>query len=317
MSELPLVSVIVPSYEREEMTRQAVLSALAQDYPNLEVLLVDDASPTARHAQLAALGDPRLRLLRNKCNLGRVANYRHALYELARGEWVVNLDGDDYFSDPGFVSAAMKRVMQDSAVVIVAARCTTVSRHGRTLSATPGDKVVEGIDVVAALPRREYLLMHLATLYKRKPALSLDFYRSSALSSDWESLYRLAVRGRVAFLDRDVGVWRIHGENASGAGSWQMLVDNLSIWPGVFEAARSNGMNAQAAESARRHCLVYFGRLQLPAVMRSSSPRADIALYLCAFWRLDRQACGQAMLSFSALLRLGAGLLGYYRMRAF
>lgn len=316
MSSLPLVSVMIPSYEREDMARQAVMSALAQDYPNLEVLLVDDASPTARHHDLAALGDPRLRVIRNERNLGRVANYRHALYELARGEWVVNLDGDDYFSDPAFVSAAMERIAQDPAIVIVSARCTTLSRHGRRLSATPGEIVVDGIDVVKALPRPEYLLMHLATLYKRRIALTLDFYRSPALSADWESLYRLALRGRIAFLDRDVGVWRIHGGNASDSGSWHTLVENLRIWPAVFEAARGCGLSAGLADSACRRCLVYFGRLQLPAVMRSRSPRADIFRYLRAFWQLHPQACGQALLSATALLRLCAGLLGYYRLRA-
>ena len=82
---------------------------------------------------------------------------------------------------------------------------------------------MNGLDVVAALPGPAYLFMHLSTLYRRADAMSADFYRVPVLSSDWECLYRLALRGRVAFIDRDVGVWRVHGGNASSSVDWRAL----------------------------------------------------------------------------------------------
>ena len=227
----PRVTVVIPTYEQEELTLEAARSALAQDYPNLEVIVVDDASPRATYDALKQIDDARFKYVRNERNLGRVANYRHGLYEVATGEWVTNLDGDDFYTDPSFISQAIKVAANDPTVVMVSARGTTWTRRGKELSPTPGNISVLGVDLVGALPRPEYLLMHLATLYRRVDALATDFYRMSTISADWESLYRLALRGRVAFIDRNVGVWRIHGANASNSSDWRTLARNLEVWP--------------------------------------------------------------------------------------
>src|SRR6202008_1761874 len=99
----PKVTVMIPTYGQADVILRAVDSALAQDYANLEVVVIDDCSPDTTGAVVAARRATRLPHPRNDRNLGRVANYRHGLYGLARGDWVINLDGDDYFVDAGFV----------------------------------------------------------------------------------------------------------------------------------------------------------------------------------------------------------------------
>jgi glycosyltransferase involved in cell wall biosynthesis len=313
---LPKVSIVVPTFEQEELALEAARSALAQDYANLEVLVVDDASPTASYQALRSIADPRLRVIRNERNLGRVGNYRHALYTLASGDWVVNLDGDDFYTDISFISRAIAVAMQDPEIVIVGARCVTLSRHGRVLSPSPGSVVLSGLDLVGALPRTDLLFMHLATLYRRADALDTDFYRGSCISADWESLYRLALRGKVAFMDRDVGVWRVHGSNASGSGNWQSLSDNLRIWPTIFAEAEAAGLSPQLAQAGCRRCLSYFGGLQLPSVLRAKSA-FDGLRYLLVLWSLDRVAFARVISSGKTLLRLLAGFAGYYQRRVF
>lgn len=312
----PLVSVLIPAYGKEELALRAVRSALAQDHEPLEVLLVDDASPDTCFNAVQSIQDARLRVHRNSRNLGRAANYRHALGTLARGEWVVNLDGDDEFTDPGFIRAAIDAARPHPRAVLVAARCTTRSRHGDVKSSSPGNDIVPGKDVVLALPRSEYLFMHLATLYRRRLAVELDFYRLPAISSDWESLYRLALQGDVVFLDMDVGIWQLHGENATATANWQALAANLKVWPSVFASAVEVGIDKHAARRACRRCLVFFGRLQLPAAMRGQR-RSDGVHYLLALWRLDARAALQLLASVPTLLRFAAGLAGYYRGKAF
>ena len=61
----PFVSVIVPTYERLDYLRTALASALAQTYPNVEII-VSDNGPSAAVAELvAACGDSRLRYRHN------------------------------------------------------------------------------------------------------------------------------------------------------------------------------------------------------------------------------------------------------------
>lgn len=95
MSERPLASIVVPVYDGAAFVAEAVGSALAQTYPNLEVVVVDDGSRDATPAVVDALAerDPRVRAL-HQANAGPSAA-RNAGLERARGEYVAFLDADD------------------------------------------------------------------------------------------------------------------------------------------------------------------------------------------------------------------------------
>ena len=97
----PEVSVLVPAWRAERWLERAVRSALAQEGPSLEVIVIDDASPdgTAAVAARLAAEDPRVRLIRNPANLGPGAS-RNAGAKAARGRWLALLDADDAFA-PG------------------------------------------------------------------------------------------------------------------------------------------------------------------------------------------------------------------------
>jgi poly-beta-1,6-N-acetyl-D-glucosamine synthase len=94
-ADLPLVTVLVPAY-REEVEIDRTLSALHNlDYPDYEVLVVDDGSPdaTAEIARRHVERDPRFRLLAKKVNEGKALAMNDAM-PLVRGEVVVVVDAD-------------------------------------------------------------------------------------------------------------------------------------------------------------------------------------------------------------------------------
>jgi glycosyltransferase involved in cell wall biosynthesis len=64
MNETPLVSVILPTYNRASLLGRAIRSVLAQTYTNLELIVVDDCSPDATRDVVRSFDDPRLRYLR-------------------------------------------------------------------------------------------------------------------------------------------------------------------------------------------------------------------------------------------------------------
>ena len=107
----PRVSVIMAARDEAAHVGEAVASRLADDYPDLEVLLVDDRSvdDTGRAAQEAAAGDPRFKLIRIDELPGGWLGKVHALqkgYEAATGEWLLFSDGD-VIVDPGTVRQAV------------------------------------------------------------------------------------------------------------------------------------------------------------------------------------------------------------------
>lgn len=101
----PLVSVYIPSKNRADMLARAVRSCLMQDYPALEILIVDDGSAPQMAEQNRALAqtDPRIRLFSLTHSIGAPAA-RNLAIEQASGEFITGLDDDDEFL-PGRITA--------------------------------------------------------------------------------------------------------------------------------------------------------------------------------------------------------------------
>ena len=90
----PLVSVLVAVHDGEPFVRTALLSILRQTVSDLELIVVDDHSSDGTAETLAALDDPRVRVLRNDAQLGLAGSLNRALDE-ARGRYVARMDADD------------------------------------------------------------------------------------------------------------------------------------------------------------------------------------------------------------------------------
>ena len=93
---MSLVSVIIPAYNAEIWIAESIGSVLAQTWPKLEVIVVDDGSKDATAEIVAGIGDPRVRLIRQQ-NRGAAAARNKGL-ELAQGDYLQFLDADDLLS---------------------------------------------------------------------------------------------------------------------------------------------------------------------------------------------------------------------------
>jgi len=91
---MPRVSVILPVRNGKPYLPQAVESILGQTFPDFELIVIDDASADSTPEYLAGLADPRVRVIRNKENLGISRTLNTAL-GLARGEYIARQDADD------------------------------------------------------------------------------------------------------------------------------------------------------------------------------------------------------------------------------
>jgi hypothetical protein len=91
-----LVSAIIPAHNAERFIAATLRSALAQTYPRLEVIVIDDGSrdATAAIAGRIAAQDRRVRLIRLRTNAG-AARARNAGIEAATGRYIAFLDSDD------------------------------------------------------------------------------------------------------------------------------------------------------------------------------------------------------------------------------
>lgn len=251
---VPRVSILVPTYNQEQSIDRAIASALGQDYPSLEVVVLDDGSTdgTGRAARDWVF-DPRFRYVRNESNLGRVANYRRGLTEHARGEWVLMLDGDDFLSDPGFIRRACRAIDQcrDRPIVFAQAghRVHHVDGRQADLDVLPA---IEGPSRV--LTGAEYLrfvfetgfFTHLGALYRRDAAIRARAYTAEISSSDMDSLLRLALDGEVLLLNQIAGCWVQHGANTSAHLPLDRLRANARIFRRIARLAIRRGLSTWA-----------------------------------------------------------------------
>jgi glycosyltransferase involved in cell wall biosynthesis len=93
---LPLVSVLMTAYNREDYIAQAIESVQASTLENFELIIVDDLSKdnTVKIAKSCAAKDPRIKVFINKVNLGDYPN-RNKAASYAQGKYIKYLDSDD------------------------------------------------------------------------------------------------------------------------------------------------------------------------------------------------------------------------------
>ncbi|MEI6756608.1 MAG: glycosyltransferase [Chlorobium sp.] len=94
---LPLVSVIIPTYNHAQFLGRALQSVMEQTYTNWEAIVVDNHSKDNTDDVVNGFKDPRIRLLKIYNN-GVIAASRNMGINGARGEWVAFLDSDDWWS---------------------------------------------------------------------------------------------------------------------------------------------------------------------------------------------------------------------------
>jgi len=90
----PCVSVVMPAYNSERFVRAALQSVLAQRFPDLEVIVIDDGSTDGTVREVRAIRDRRLQMIHNERNLG-IPRTRNRGVEAARGRFIAWMDSDD------------------------------------------------------------------------------------------------------------------------------------------------------------------------------------------------------------------------------
>lgn len=94
----PLVSVVMPMFNRAGIVGEAIASVLAQTYPNFELIVVDDGSSDDSVATVRGFDDPRIRLIELGENQG-VTVARNTALRAAQGEIIAYLDSDNTWDD--------------------------------------------------------------------------------------------------------------------------------------------------------------------------------------------------------------------------
>lgn len=219
----PLVSIAIPTFDRPAYLEEAVVSALAQTYPNIEVIVGDNGSGEAMQGWAPEVAsDPRLVYRRNPRNLGMCGNF-NALADAARGEFFAAIGDDDRLL-PDFVS----RLMQEMKPEVSLAFCNhyLIDRQGNRLEAESReqarryhrDHLQGGVLGSSQIAAWQQAIAMSAALMRTKDMRRLRF-REDLNTPDAEFFIRLAQEGaQFAFVPDYLVEYRVHVAATTSAG---------------------------------------------------------------------------------------------------
>jgi glycosyltransferase involved in cell wall biosynthesis len=230
----PLVSVGVPVWNREKLIRDAIESVLAQDYPNLEVIISDNDSSdgTGAICEEYAARDPRIRYHRCPQNMGMNRNFLRVL-ERARGKYFTWLASDDVLSHNNYLSAVVNFMESHGDVVVCGCSINHLDYDG------PGTVSVQMFPEIH--PDRPWKEARLEFFRWPFPAVGYLFYgvfKTNVLRQvpfaveECLLLMPLSARGRIVALPEALRGYRHHRESMTVSGG-DMLCDIRKILWGL------------------------------------------------------------------------------------
>ncbi len=288
---LPKVSILIPTRNRAGLLAQALGSALAQDYPRLEIIVSDNASEdeTPRLAQRCV--DPRLVWRRFEANVGLDANWRALLYDYAGGDYVKVLADDDYLVDPAHVSKAVALARETGARAVFAGACVRLEPSGDLaerdwdLPAACGPELWmkrlgcwQGVKVV-------FPNLVSCAVFRRDDAVRLGAFRDPVFGMDYQLAFQFMLggptaylRGRQCVLRRDTAKGGNDGVNAP----LETVLSSLRLYERTLAFGRSQGLpEKQLRHFCRNAAAVLAAGFVAPAWARDRGTgwRSLAALY--------------------------------------
>jgi glycosyltransferase involved in cell wall biosynthesis len=246
------VTVAIPTYNRSRLLKEAIESALAQDYPNLCVAVLDNASSDDTQAVVRSIADPRLLYVRNETNIGCMPNWNRAI-ELNTSPYFCLFSDDDVML-PGFIreSSIILDENPNVAFSFTPAKYVDINRVPlgirHTQDMPPG--VSEGLRYIELLVNGRRCRVEPSAVMMRARALAEVGPFDTPHTRDTDDLnlwFRLAARYSVAFIPKELVEMRVHagqlseaGFRAGGKGYYGDFVERIDGISYLLQSERAN-----------------------------------------------------------------------------
>lgn len=215
----PLVSIIIATYNRKDLLKIALESALKQNYENLEIIVTDNASidGTDIFMQSYLKKYDNLIYIRREENIGPFYNGYKAYSEVSKGKYIFFLCDDDYMMSDTFIKNSVAIMEQYPNVVLVTGHVQMYFEEWKKYVSIPYHKeqLVTGIDYFmrqSTVMFQSYYPEIISQFYilRREVLDKNPFYRSFKESGDVATRFFFPTLGDVYFLNEYVGCYVLH-----------------------------------------------------------------------------------------------------------
>ncbi|KQU16215.1 glycosyl transferase family 2 [Bacillus sp. Leaf75] len=244
----PLVSIVIPSYNRPHTLRLAIDSVLAQTYSNIEIIICDDSTDNRVKEMINPYikSHPRIKYYKNEQNLF-LENW-HKCFDLASGEYINYLMDDDLFHKDKITKMTyFFKEFED--IKLVTSYRQTINESGEYLSPIHATaKLYEETRILdgkllanIALTRCLNIIGEPTTVLFRKKDLTEKFgvYKGKqySLINDLAAWLSLLSKGRAVYISEPLSYFRLH----SNQNNNKMGLNAFSEWLDLIIASRQDG----------------------------------------------------------------------------
>lgn len=220
MSELPLVSIVTPCLNAARFLEETIASVLAQDYPNIEYLVMDGGSTDGTLDILRRYED-RLRWV--SAPDGGQADAINRGFAATSGDIFAFLNADDTYL-PGAVTAAVDAFARDPGAAVAYGEAWHVGEDGARLAPYP----VEPFDA-RRLARRCFICQPAAFLRREAFAQTGLLDARLRFAFDYDLWIRLAHRHRFVKIDQALAASRLHATSKTMGETAAFLRETVEV----------------------------------------------------------------------------------------
>lgn len=211
------VSFLVITYNQEKYVEEAVISALNQDYPSLEVIISDDGSSDKTWALIEKtvacyVGSHRVKIRRNELNSGLAVNFNNGLRECC-GDLIVVQGGDD-ISRPDRVSELMRLwAANEYAPDLLYSEVARINAGGALISV---DSNNPEMPTVESIKSRFFIAGGMSAAYSRRLFDKFGFLPDKTTTEDYVLTFRAILMGGIVHHSEALVKYRIHDKSEMG-----------------------------------------------------------------------------------------------------
>jgi glycosyltransferase involved in cell wall biosynthesis len=252
MQDKPLVSVVIPTYNRAELLAEAIETVLQQSYRHFEIIVVDDES-SDNTAEVAKRYPVRYIFQKNQ----GVSAARNTGILASKGEFVVLLDSDDRLF-PGALERGLRALAKHPECMLATGDFSFMSEDGKWMR--PSRKpIVEG-DYYTNLLRSNYIEMPATCLFRRELFNRVGLFNPSLKGGEDYDLYLRVVREfPIICHSAVVAEYRSHADSLSKRPD-VMLRDTLGVLDAQTAYISGDRVRLAARKEGRRFWRKLYGR---------------------------------------------------------
>lgn len=226
---IPLVSVIMPTYNHEKYIAQAIESVLLQECDfKYQLIIGEDRSidNTRAICQEFAIKHPgQIVLLPATANLGLVLNYKQ-LFEASSTKYVAILEGDDYWIDKDKLQMQVNIMEKDSSIGLVHTRSSSLYEDGDIkLNTHLRNSSKIGIDLFEEIICGKYTISPLTVCFRQAiftQFVNYEFCISNKLKTiDFFLWLEMSMHTKFFFIDKVTGHYRILSSSISNSNNYE------------------------------------------------------------------------------------------------